>query len=453
MSLSPKKLEVLHDVDFLIRNYQSYEQKMIRNFASKPIGQRERQLMFLFNAREKMTIREVISSMAIPNSTVTSLVNRMEKSGYLKRQINHEDRRGYELILTEEGKRILALLTSIRQQWYESVTETMTSGDLKHAEEIIDLMKQQIHTFDVDDNRRFAMDKLKLEYDRFGPWIIEIKEAVDVPPQFERETDRILSAVRAIKIPKNIERRKLKPGMPMYDTVLAIYDGYIELMQRNDTIITATSLNYRDIRIIEKVHDLMSGHVFFHAGQQIYSFAYNPISGEIIDDVLDFIRERYIEKSGVDGLEELPDIEVIDAPLYKNLMSGYMKKENVKALQYQPFVELKHQKNTTWTALLDLMDKPALQESLFLTNGFEFMTFSRIKEVKKKGESDYGYRQLFIPLAYIKGISTFDDREMDDLMTLEIHVGDHKRMIKTGKNINVDYLETYIQQRASVNNA
>ncbi len=283
-----------------------------------------------------------------------------------------------------------------------------------------------------------------MEYDRFGPWIIEIKEASEIPPQFDREKERILEAAKAYKIPVNIERRKLKPGMPMYDFVIALHEEYLDVMERHEGVVTLASINYSDVQILEKVNDLLNGHIFIYAGQREYSVPYNPVSDDLIDEMMDFMRERFVDKERILDLDKIKGIDTIETALYRNLLNDFKKKEQVIPLQYQPFMELKHLNSNTWTKLLDLIEKPVLQDSLFLTNGYELMVFTRVKEVKKSSETDYGYRQLFIPLGLIADVSIVNDEVMDELVQLEIVVGSIKKEILVSKELNVDYIKELV---------
>ena len=49
-------------------------------------------------------IRDLLCILKIPNSTFTSVINRLEKRGILKRVISPEDRRSFNLEITDIGK-------------------------------------------------------------------------------------------------------------------------------------------------------------------------------------------------------------------------------------------------------------------------------------------------------------------------------------------------------------
>lgn len=51
-------------------------------------------------------IKDLLNILKIPNSTLTSVINRLEKRGILKRVISAEDRRSFNLEITDLGKDI-----------------------------------------------------------------------------------------------------------------------------------------------------------------------------------------------------------------------------------------------------------------------------------------------------------------------------------------------------------
>lgn len=49
-------------------------------------------------------LKEIAERLAVPKSTLTSVIDRLERRGYLNRTISKTDRRSFELLLTEDGK-------------------------------------------------------------------------------------------------------------------------------------------------------------------------------------------------------------------------------------------------------------------------------------------------------------------------------------------------------------
>ncbi|MDY6968564.1 MAG: MarR family winged helix-turn-helix transcriptional regulator [Spirochaetota bacterium] len=51
-------------------------------------------------------IKDILEKTGIPGSTLTSSINRLESSGYIRRIINQRDRRSFGLELTNKGKKL-----------------------------------------------------------------------------------------------------------------------------------------------------------------------------------------------------------------------------------------------------------------------------------------------------------------------------------------------------------
>ena len=60
----------------------------------------------LINQRPDIIFREICEHFQIPKSSLTSIVDRLEKKNYLQRVISKRDRRSFGLVLTEEGQAV-----------------------------------------------------------------------------------------------------------------------------------------------------------------------------------------------------------------------------------------------------------------------------------------------------------------------------------------------------------
>ncbi len=117
----------------------------------------------------------------------------------------------------------------------------------------------------------------------------------------------------------------------------------------------------------------------------------------------------------------------------------------MKLIEYQPFIELIRQKTTAFSFFSDLISKPVLQDSMFLTNGLELIILSRVQEVKSEKDADYGYRKTFIPLDYIQDFSTQTDETMENLLTLNIELNNASFQTKISTDIEIARLSALIQ--------
>lgn len=85
----------------------------------KGISKMELHILLLVQGRPDIVLGEIRDRLDVPNSTLTGVIDRMEKQGLARRTISTRDRRSYGLELTEKGKevrrehdRILLMLAS-----------------------------------------------------------------------------------------------------------------------------------------------------------------------------------------------------------------------------------------------------------------------------------------------------------------------------------------------------
>lgn len=431
----------------LIKFYKTDIESDTLSYNRKKIGPIELALLDLFESGGPLTVKEVINNLKVPNSTVTSIINRLESQKILKRNIHPNDKRTFFLSLTTKGNDLLnQRRLEKRQLFYYILGSLENESEREYLINMITRLSKSLETVNEDLLRRIHMDILKKEYDAFGPWINEIKDETEIPPQFSRESTSILSANYAIKIPRNIERRDASAGMPLYDQVICLYDDELRIFTRLDNRVDTASIPYKEIRYIQKVNDLLFGELVILANNNEYSFHYNSISNDLVDDIVVSLRDKYYTNKPVIDISQIEEHAHIKTAIFRNLVAKEMKNEEVKLIEYQSFIELTRQKTTTIQFLIDLYDKPCLQDSLFMTNGKELIILSRIKEVKREHDSDYGYKHTFIPIEYISDISHYKDSDIENLQNLEFLIDQSKFTIKVGDSFDSTELKSILNK-------
>jgi len=71
------------------------------------IGYIDMQLIEIACRRPDAILKEIRDYLRIPQTTLSSVISRLEKRGLLRRIINHRDMRSFSLEITEKGKEIL----------------------------------------------------------------------------------------------------------------------------------------------------------------------------------------------------------------------------------------------------------------------------------------------------------------------------------------------------------
>jgi DNA-binding MarR family transcriptional regulator len=70
-------------------------------------------LLYLLSQKEGRNQAELAKAMGVKPSSLTSMLNRMEKVGLLKRCVSDTDQRAYNIYLTDKGKSVSKKLSAI----------------------------------------------------------------------------------------------------------------------------------------------------------------------------------------------------------------------------------------------------------------------------------------------------------------------------------------------------
>jgi len=82
------------------------------------------------------------------------------------------------------------------------------------------------------------------EYDRFGPWIDEVRTPEDVPRLYRGHPLDLAAARLVLKVPRNVARRDASPAMDLYDHLLVLDDAGLTVLSRR----TAPGAGGYDVR-------------------------------------------------------------------------------------------------------------------------------------------------------------------------------------------------------------
>jgi len=73
---------------------------------------------------ERCTLTQLREEMHVSAPTVTGIVNRLERDGYLKRQASEKDRRVTYVLLTDKGEKLIKVFReNIRKRWFHVLSK------------------------------------------------------------------------------------------------------------------------------------------------------------------------------------------------------------------------------------------------------------------------------------------------------------------------------------------
>jgi len=250
------------------------------------------------------------------------------------------------------------------------------------------------------------MTTRNLEYDRFGPWIIEISDQDPLPPLFLPYLTRAEAPLLSIKIPRSIERRDAKAGMNLYDYLVSLYGDDLVILERTgeDRVVTET-FAYRDILLLRLTENLLQGNLHLGLRDKAYDLPFNTVGKDLMNRVVDLIRKRYLDPAApVAPPPESPLMEGELSFLFAGLLrAGRSREPEQRVLAWQPEAALgTHEASALRSLLLGMIDMRLL-ESLHLSNGRELKIISRGRTYKYRGQAIYGIDSCYIPTANLLG--------------------------------------------------
>jgi len=73
-------------------------------------------------------------------ATTTRSITRLESLGYVKRQVDLDDRRAYKVYLTEKGREIEPEMRQILRKWADLITDGFTPTETENAYDLVERM-------------------------------------------------------------------------------------------------------------------------------------------------------------------------------------------------------------------------------------------------------------------------------------------------------------------------
>lgn len=112
----------------------------------KGMTQLDLHILKMIAERPNIILKDICDRLHIPNSTLTSAINRLEERGLLKRLISQRDRRSYGLELTDKGWTIKREHDRVDRLIAEQVFAALE--DESEAQTLVRLLEKVSHSFE-----------------------------------------------------------------------------------------------------------------------------------------------------------------------------------------------------------------------------------------------------------------------------------------------------------------
>jgi len=94
-------------------------------------------LLFFLQKNDSSSLTQISQGLMLENPTVTGLVDRLEKSGYVKRSDHPDDRRVYLVNLTEKGNRVANKALPIVKKLNEEIKKGYSREEIEGFKKVL----------------------------------------------------------------------------------------------------------------------------------------------------------------------------------------------------------------------------------------------------------------------------------------------------------------------------
>jgi DNA-binding MarR family transcriptional regulator len=94
-------------------------------------------LLFFLQKNDGSSLTQISQGLMLENPTVTGLIDRLEKSGYVKRSDHPDDRRVYLIYLTEKGNKVANKALPIIKKLNEEIKKGYSKGEIEGFKKVL----------------------------------------------------------------------------------------------------------------------------------------------------------------------------------------------------------------------------------------------------------------------------------------------------------------------------
>ncbi|WP_433796823.1 hypothetical protein [Actinoplanes sp. CA-252034] len=133
------------------------------------------------------------------------------------------------------------------------------------------------------------------EFDRFGPWIDEVRDFDDVPRLYRRAAVDPAAYRLVLKVPRDIERRNAHPGMHLYDHLIAVDEENLTVLARRDDDYDTHRIPHDRIVAISDSVRLLNGLLTVHTVDgPVVAVRYNGSANGPVRELIALLRRWYL---------------------------------------------------------------------------------------------------------------------------------------------------------------
>jgi hypothetical protein len=256
-----------------------------------------------------------------------------------------------------------------------------------------------------------TMDAQQREYDRFGPWAVEISAEDPPPPLFLPHLTRAEPALLSVKVPRRIERRNARPGMDLYDWLVCLYDDELVVLQRVGQEVKTRACRLQDVQHVRVSRNLLRGNIRVGLADQPIDLPYSTVADQPMQRLVDLVRERYAARSVQAPDREEPEVRPDELSFHfeRLLMTEREQHRDLRLLALQGTIPLASLAVTRARRYALRASGKRLLESMHLCDGREMKIFDRGQVHAYRWETILGTDTCYIPLANLRSARWHED--------------------------------------------
>lgn len=157
MSESSEKKYIPHThslIDKYIWTAKRHRNVIERRLTDTGVYRRQHQILMFLSDNPNISQKELADSQKISTATVAVSLKKLEKGGYIRREVDEKDNRYNQICITEKGKRVIEESAEIFREVEDAMLEGFSADECRVLEDFINRMYANLSAYAPDVCRR-----------------------------------------------------------------------------------------------------------------------------------------------------------------------------------------------------------------------------------------------------------------------------------------------------------
>jgi hypothetical protein len=262
------------------------------------------------------------------------------------------------------------------------------------------------------------------EYDAFGPWIMSVSSQEQVPPVFRAHPIDFASAHDVLKVPRDIARRDATPRSHLYDFLLILDSGGVEVLARQGHRFSVQRIARDSIAAVDSGTELLAGwlSILGTDGTRIdvgFNGASLPTITAFADRLVGWNDPEFDDAPVLDALDRdtlgYHDVGLVNA---YNSLPHHGGTRRVTAA-YPETTPISHRSRLSRS----VRGEEHVSGAVVASDDDHAIVLTRAEWVRRSRKPDLSLRRIVIPNRAVTSTSVAPHPFLDDVVDLTVHCG------------------------------